>query len=308
MKKSTPRLWPPLYGLCLVAFTIYILLDAFVIPRSYASVVSNTAQSLTASSGSTASVQQQDSAEDSATATDSSYSSGGVSIQLKQYRQDNTDLYVADITLSDASSFKTALAENTYGKNITQTTSQMASDNGAILAINGDYYSARSGYMIRNGVLYRDTSGDASQQDLVIYKDGTFGVIAEGDISAQQLLENGAQQVFSFGPALVQDGKVAVSENAEVAQAKSSNPRTVIGIVDELHYVMVVADGRTEQSSGLSLYKMAEFLQGLGVKTAYNLDGGGSSTMVFNGKVINQPTSGGSQIQERKVSDIVYIG
>ena len=48
-------------------------------------------------------------------------------------------------------------------------------------------------------------------------------------------------------------------------------------------------------------------VQELGVETAYNLDGGGSSTMVFNGTVINQPTSG-KRISERKVSDIVYIG
>ena len=46
----------------------------------------------------------------------------------------------------------------------------------------------------------------------------------------------------------------------------------------------------------------------LGVKTAYNLDGGGSSAMVFQGKVINNPTTTGNSIKERKVSDIVYIG
>lgn len=45
-----------------------------------------------------------------------------------------------------------------------------------------------------------------------------------------------------------------------------------------------------------------------GVKTAYNLDGGGSSTLYFNGQVINKPTTGGNKISERAVSDIVYIG
>jgi exopolysaccharide biosynthesis protein len=53
---------------------------------------------------------------------------------------------------------------------------------------------------------------------------------------------------------------------------------------------------------------MAEFLESLGVQTAYNLDGGGSSTMVFNGAVVNNPTTNGNKISERKVSDIVYIG
>ena len=88
----------------------------------------------------------------------------------------------------------------------------------------------------------------------------------------------------------------------------ASNPRTAIGIIDELHYVFVVSDGRTEESEGLSLYELAEFMQSIGVTTAYNLDGGGSSTMYFNGEVINKPTTGGRHIKERSVSDIVYIG
>ena len=49
-------------------------------------------------------------------------------------------------------------------------------------------------------------------------------------------------------------------------------------------------------------------MQKLGVQTAYNLDGGGSSTMYFQGQIVNNPTTGGSRIRERSVSDIVYIG
>ena len=65
---------------------------------------------------------------------------------------------------------------------------------------------------------------------------------------------------------------------------------------------------RTDESEGLSLYQMAEFLQSLGAETAYNLDGGGSSTMVFNGELVNNPTTSGRSVKERSVSDIVYIG
>lgn len=80
-----------------------------------------------------------------------------------------------------------------------------------------------------------------------------------------------------------------------------------IAFLDFLHYLMVVADGRTSQSQGLSLYQLALSLQEMGVKTAYNLDGSGSSTMIFYGEVINHPTTNGT-IKERSVSDIVYIG
>ena len=131
---------------------------------------------------------------------------------------------------------------------------------------------------------------------------GNFIVIRRLPIS------KGAVQTLSFGPALVQNGKITVSQNEEVGKAMASNPRTAIGIIDENHYVFVVSDGRSSESSGLSLYQLAEFMDSLGVSTAYNLDGGGSSTMYFNGSVVNNPTTGGSKTKERSVSDIVYIG
>lgn len=113
---------------------------------------------------------------------------------------------------------------------------------------------------------------------------------------------------MSFGPALIENGTISVTEEDEVGKAMASNPRTAIGILDDLHYVFVVSDGRTEESEGLSLLELAEFMDSLGVETAYNLDGGGSSTMYFNGEVVNNPTTSGRSMKERSVSDIAYIG
>ena len=114
--------------------------------------------------------------------------------------------------------------------------------------------------------------------------------------------------LLAFGPSLVENGEIVVDTNSEVGQSMSSNPRTAIGIIDENHYIIIVSDGRTSESEGLSLYQMAEIMKSYGVKTAYNLDGGGSSTLYFNGQVINKPTTNGNTISERSVSDIVYIG
>ena len=189
---------------------------------------------------------------------------------------------------------------------MTADTSDTAAAVGAVLAINGDNYGSRErGYVLRNGVLYRDTPAE-DQEDLVIYADGSFEIIRESGITAQELLDKGAVQVFSFGPGLVEDGSVAVDASDEVDRAKASNPRTAIGILGENHYVFAVSDGRTDESEGLSLYELAEFLQRLGGQTAYNLDGGGSSTMVYRGTVVNRPT-GGHGIDERAVTDILYI-
>jgi len=236
------------------------------------------------------------------------YKDDNISITVTKYRENDTDIYVADVKVSSMKYLKTALADETYGRNVTAKTSETAKNKNAILAINGDYYGARSsGYVIRNGVLYRHTASE-NQEALVIKTDGSFEIITEGKTSAISLLDNGAAHVLSFGPALVQDGKISVTTEDEVGKARTSNPRTAIGLIDKLHYVFVVADGRTSESEGLSLYQLAEFIKKLDVETAYNLDGGGSSTMYFNGNIVNRPTTGGNSISERSVSDIVYIG
>ena len=261
----------------------------------------------TSSSASGSSSSSAKSASGTVTSTDTTYSDGNITVTLKEYRENDSTIYVADVQLTDSSYLKTALAQGSYGRNVTQKTSEIAESVNAVLAINGDYYGAQEkGYVIRNGELYRDTA-IANQEDLVIYEDGSFGIINESDVTAQELIEKGAVQTLSFGPALVQNGKITVSQNEEVGQAMASNPRTAIGIIDDNHYVFVVSDGRTSESAGLSLYELAEFMDSLGAETAYNLDGGGSSTMYFNGSVVNNPT-GGMGSNERSVSDIVYIG
>lgn len=288
------------YALMLICFTLYILMDTFAISRVYSTVPTDNTSEPEVSLEYTQSA--------SPTVTADSYSDGNISITITEYRQYDTSIYVADILLSSPEYLKTAFAKNSYGKNVTQKTSSIAENNNAILAINGDYYGAQEkGYVLRNGVLYRDSAAK-NQEDLVIYSDGSFEIITEKSISADELLSKGAVQVFSFGPALVTDCAVSVTEEDEVGQAMASNPRTAIGILGEGHYVFVVSDGRTNESAGLTLYELAQFMQSLGTTVAYNLDGGGSSTMYFNGEIINNPTTNGKQIKERKVSDIVYIG
>ena len=238
--------------------------------------------------------------------TDTSYSDSNMDITLSTYREYDTNIYVAEVS-ADSAYLKTAFAQDTYGRNVTAKTSEIAGSTGAILAINGDFYGTQEkGYVVRDGVVYRDTAKNG-QEDLVIYSDGRFGFITEGEVTAQELVDAGAEQVLSFGPALVTDGQISVSEGEEVGKAMASNPRTAIAQTADGKYLFVVADGRTDESAGVSLSELAAFLQSVGAVNAYNLDGGGSSTMVFNGTVVNNPTTGG-RIKERSVSDIVYIG
>ena len=289
-----------IFGLLLTASFSYSMLKTFVIAETI-STVSSTNSSSNAEAASKAA--------ETATVTDTSYSDDNISVTLTEKTVSNTQVYIADVTVSSSEYLKTAFAQNTYGNNVTAKTSETAANNNAILAVNGDYYGANTtGYVIRNGVVYRDTvREDSSNGDLAIYKDGSFKIIYEDQVSADQLVEDGVVNLLAFGPALVENGEIVVNTKSEVGQSMASNPRTAIGIIDENHYIIIVSDGRTSESQGLSLYELAEVMKSYGVKTAYNLDGGGSSTMYFNGQVINKPTTNGN-ISERAVSDIVYIG
>ena len=286
------------FGILLTSSFSYSMLKTFVLSDAIQTVKATTTDTKAA-----------EEAAASATTTDTSYSDDNIQVSLTEKTVENTRVYIADITVSSSDYLKTAFAQNTYGTNVTAKTSVTAAENHAILAVNGDYYGANStGYVIRNGVIYRDTvREDYSNGDLAIYKDGSFKIIYEDEISADQLVKDGVVNLLAFGPSLVEDGEITVDTNSEVGQSMASNPRTAIGIIDENHYIIVVSDGRTSESEGLSLYQLAEVIKSYGVKTAYNLDGGGSSTLYFNGQVINKPTTNGT-ISERAVSDIVYIG
>ena len=288
-----------LFGMLLTGAFTYSMLKTFVLSEAITTVKSSSTSTSTTNAKTAT----------NATKTNTSYKDDNVSINLTTKTVSNTKVYIADITVSSPKYLKTALAQNTYGNNVTAKTSVTAANNSAILAINGDFYGANTtGYVIRNGVVYRNTiREDASNGDLAIYKDGSFGIVYENDVSAEDLVKNGVVNLLAFGPTLVNNGKITVSSNSEVGQSMASNPRTAIGIIDKNHYVIVVSDGRTSESQGLSLYQLAQVMKSYGVKTAYNLDGGGSSTLYFNGKVVNKPTTNGT-ISERAVSDIVYIG
>lgn len=295
------------FALILAAYTVYAALDTFVIVRVLTPDTLPTA-TVEASTAPTATEPPAEQATTAPISTDTEYHDDQIDIVLTTMRVENTTVYVADVQIADISLLKTALAGNTYARNLTETTSVQAANAGAILAINGDYYGAQErGYVLRNGVLYR-ASAQSGTDALVIGADGNFRIITEGETSADTLVREGAWQVLTFGPALVKDGQVTVSSSDEVGRAMTSNPRTAIGQISEGHYLLVVSDGRTKESTGLSLRQLAELMQSLGAQVAYNLDGGGSSTMVFQGRVVNSPTTNGRSIRERSVSDIVYIG
>ena len=162
------------FGLLLTSSFSYSMLKTFVLSDAIQTVKATTTDTKAAKK-----------AAASATTTDTSYSDDNIQVSLTEKTIENTQVYIADITVSSADYLKTAFAQNTYGTNVTAKTSVTAAENNAILAVNGDYYGANStGYVIRNGVVYRDTvREDSSNGDLAIYKDGSFKIIYEDEIN-----------------------------------------------------------------------------------------------------------------------------
>ncbi len=256
-----------------------------------------------------------ESTAEAASYDDWNYEGNGISISITEYSSgsgnDALTYFVADVVITDATQLQSAFADNQFGQNIIAYTSEIAEENNAIFAINGDYYGFRDdGILIRNGVIYRD---DPARIGLAFYTDGSMQVYDETQTSAAELLANGVWNTLSFGPALLDDGEIVenlgtveIDTNFGNHPIQGSQPRTGIGVIDDNHFVFIVVDGRSKgYSVGVTLDEFAEIFQQLGCTEAYNLDGGGSSTMYFLGRVVNNPLG---KNKERGTSDILYIG
>ena len=223
---------------------------------------------------------------------------------------DKVTVYVADVQVSDATIIRAAFAEDTFGTNVIAKTSDIAAQAGAELAINGDYYGFRdTGIVIRNGVAYRDAG---TRQGLLLSTDGTLSLYDETSTSADELLTKGAWQTWSFGPGLVNGGAIVdgiddveIDTNVGNHSVQGNQPRTAIGMIAANHFLFAAVDGRSAgYSRGMTMTELAQLLLDRGVQVGYNLDGGGSTTMVLDGDLINDPLG---RDRERGTSDIIYV-
>lgn len=299
-----------LTGALLLGSAAYAAADRFLIPHVQYAVGDGT------SSADGTAVSAESSSENTVSEiTDTSYESDGTSIKISKVTAGSGTsqlvYFVADVTVKDGTQVRSAFAKNSYGTNITQTVSAMANAHEAVFAINGDYYGFRSdGIVIRNGVIYRNVP---AREGLAIYQDGTMKVYNEKDTTADRLLADGAWSTLSFGPALLENGdivdgidSVEVDTNFGNHSIQGDQPRTGVGMISQNHFVFVVVDGRTKNYSvGVTMTGFAQIFESLGCTAAYNIDGGGSSEMWFNGGIVNYPCNGSGS--ERGTSDILYI-
>ena len=228
-----------------------------------------------------------------------SYQSDNVRIAITMGEQYGATYYVADVWVRNISGFKTAFAKGQFGTGIHAEPVKTANANNAVFAISGDYCGARDkGVVIRNGDLYRDT---VNSDVCVLYTDGAMKTFAQSDVDINALINGGVWQAWGFGPQLLKDGKALDSIDSAI---KGKNPRNAMGYYEPGHYCFVTVDGRQPgYSDGMTLVELSALFESLGCKYAFNLDGGATAEMIFQGELVNKPYKGG-----RQSSDIIYFG
>jgi len=233
------------------------------------------------------------------------YEDETIVIKQDTVSRDKSVYHVLYVDIDSPEQLRSATAGE-KGTKKTATVLSMAEQNNALCAMNGDYFTNRTtGYEVRNGEVHRQKF--YQKRDLLVIDENADLHIIKKSSSAElkAVIDAGhtVEHAFTFGPALVIDGELQkISRSYDFAPLDNA-PRSAIGQLGELSYVMVVVDGRQKgYSIGVPVWKMADFMFELGCQQAFSLDGGGSATLVALGEEINQQPKGA-----RSISDIIYF-
>lgn len=227
------------------------------------------------------------------------YMDSEINVSVTTHCENQITYHVADVYVRHITSLRTAMASSTFSTGVASSTVGMARQNNAIFAVSGDYFGIRQrGIVIRNGEVYRKTK---AHQICVLYYDGTMETYSYASFDVEKAIAAGAWQAWDFGPALLDENGCAITEfNTGIS---GENPRMGIGYFEEGHYCLVAIDGRQSTSRGMTLSEMAALFESLGCKRAYNLDGGNSAVMTYQGEIYSSPSKKGG----RDISDIIYL-
>ena len=230
--------------------------------------------------------------------------------------------WYADIRLTDASQLRTMSAGksgafDTAGEMDSLRLASRARN--AVVVINGDFWNSSEkkglGYIVRQGILYKNNLDEGGKKTsrlmdvLLVDEDGDFIGLYRPEAGSIPAEVNGKKILnsFSFGPILVDNGEVVTEYNGSdrwidmVPQERRQ--RICICQVEPLHYMVVCCAGPYRGNTAMTLSEFSELVASLGVRIAYNLDGGDSTLLYFGGKRVNEFGSN----SQRKLMDIIYF-
>ena len=212
---------------------------------------------------------------------------------------------ISEIKIADPSQFRRFLADGQYASGSKYVPTELASSVNAVVASNGDFYTFRNmGIIVYDSQLKRaegrnmDTCFIAGNGDLLF---AHRNQLTKRDEMEQFVQENGVRFSVAFGPILIENGEqVPIKNPYPVGEGDVAYARMALCQRDTLHYYFVNVSPELPYGNSHTLPVFASNLAKLGCKSAYNLDGGQSGTIVMNDKKINY-------VWERQVSDILYF-
>ena len=235
------------------------------------------------------------------------YFDDSIELRLETLEMDSVICKVAYIAISDPSQLRTVTAGKPSSSRVALISS-MAEKNNAVIAINANYLSndpVKTSFEYRMGQKVRNKL-NRTKDLLIIDENADFNLFIKSDKDEVQAFEDAGHQIinaFTFGPALVKDGELLTLDDNYGYNPNGREPRLAIGQIAPLNYIIVLAEGRSKDSQGLTHEELANIMFDLGSMQAFNLDGGNSATMVFNGGYYQNKT----RSNERAQSDMIYF-
>ncbi len=238
-----------------------------------------------------------------------------------RHRRDATiplEWFETDIWTRDGESLRTVATDPAHPGKKYQYPYVIARSEGFVLGFSDDFYATRMaekqtvGIIIREGQVFssathRKRGHHLPNLDMMAqYPDGRLAVYTCNERTAEELLAEGAVNVFSFGPILIRDG--VIDELLYGSAYKSIEPRQALGMITPHHYFLLSVQGRTADSRGTTLQRMAEMMKAHGVTDALNLDGGNTMALVFRGRMLNKLATYQNRKFVRTVTSLIGIG
>lgn len=238
------------------------------------------------------------------------YSDETIKVTAWREKIDGAVYNFADITIAHPSQLRRAFAGGEFSSKTRHFPQTMAQNANAVLAVTGDFYNYRTyGVVVYLGKLYRNEPRDKMPDVLFVNSDGDLIIQScPANFDVEEFLsQNDIMFSASFGPALVKDGHVLTANEALNYEGEGwiygFAPRTAIGQLGRLHYLVCTVDGKNPGATGTRSYLLAQAMADKGCSIAYNLDGGHTSTLIFGGDIFNRVAFGG----QRASSDIIYF-
>lgn len=235
------------------------------------------------------------------------YEDDSISLKLETIDSGHVVWRIARVSITHPSQLRTGLA-GSPGSSRVALISNMAKKNNAIIAINANYLSndpVKTSFEYRMGERIR-AKFNRTKDLLIIDENADFHLFVKSDKDEVKAFTDARHEIinaFTFGPALVKDGELLELDPNYGYNPHGKEPRMAIGQTGPLEYILVLAEGRTGDSEGVTQQELAEYMFELGCLQGFNLDGGNSATMVFNENFYQRK----SFSNERAQSDMIYF-